>query len=223
MGRNKIKYLFLGIILITSIFVRLYHLPERMTFDWDQQRDAFAVKTILIEHKPLLIGPRIMNDSGFMLGPYFFYLLTPFYFFTNFHPYATIIFVGLYSAIFILLSYFTLAKTINEKTAFIFCCIWSLLPLAINIDTIAWNPLLVPLFIMLFISFLGMEPSQKPKFWFIFGLIIGLGINIHVQLAILIPWFILYFANQKKIKIVLRFFSTNNSGNNNHFHTFIDF
>lgn len=178
-----------------------------MVFDWDQERDANAVQTILKDHKPLLIGPRIMNDSGFMLGPYFFYLLAPFYLLVNFHPYAIIVLVAIYYLAFFILSFLTIKKSINEKTAIIFCCIWGLLPLAINIDTMAWNPLLVPLFMILFINYLSMEPSFKLGFWFVFGLIIGLAINMHVQLAILIPWFFFYFANKKELKTSVRYFT----------------
>lgn len=205
MDKNKIKYLFLGLILITAIFLRVYQLPDRMIFDWDQERDAFAIQTILIEHKPLLIGPRGMNDSGFMLGPYFFYILVPFYLVTNFHPYAIVLLTGIYSLVFLILSYITIKKIINEKTAIIFCCTWSLLPQAINIDTIAWNPLLVPLFVMLFIYFLAMMPPLKSSTWYILGLIIGTGINIHIQLAIIIPWLFLYFANKNDFKQILHY------------------
>ena len=205
MDKSKIKYLFLGLILITSIFLRLHKLPDRMVFDWDQERDAFAVNTIINEHKPLLIGPRVMNDSGFMLGPYFFYILAPFYLITNFSPYANVTFIGIYSAIFFIFSFFTIKKLISEKTAILFCSIWSLLPLAINIDTIAWNPLLVPFFIILFIDFLGKLPPLKKTTWLILGLIIGLGINIHVQLIVLALWLFFYFADKKSIKTIFQY------------------
>lgn len=206
MDKNKIKILFLGLILIVGLFLRLYKLPDRMIFDWDQERDANAVKTILIEHKPLLIGPRIMNDSGFMLGPYFFYLLAPFYLLANFQPYAIVAFVGLYFLIFIILSFYTVKKFTNDRTALIFCATWALLPSAINMDTISWNPLLVPLFVVLFLLYLNREPSVRQRYWFIFGLIMGLAINIHVQLTILALWFVLYFINPKELKISLKFF-----------------
>ena len=66
MGKNKSKIILFLLILFLALFLRLNNLPNSIEFAWDQERDAYAVKQILIEKHPLLIGPRVVNDNGFI-------------------------------------------------------------------------------------------------------------------------------------------------------------
>jgi 4-amino-4-deoxy-L-arabinose transferase-like glycosyltransferase len=184
MVKNKGK-LFLLFIILLALFLRLNNLHNSIEFAWDQERDAFAVKKILIDKKPILIGPRVVGDKGFMLAPYFFYLLIPFYLVTNFHPYATIVFIAFYNILFLLFSFLTIKEIFSQKIAFIFIFIWSILSLTNYIDTIPWNPVLVPfLFIFLFYLLKKLD-FNKLKNWGLLGLYLGFSFNIHVQLIIL--------------------------------------
>lgn len=179
--KNKIFIL----IVILGLFLRLYNLPNSIGFAWDQERDAFTIKQIIVDKNLTLIGPRVVNDNGFMLGPYFFYLLLPFYLMTSLNPYAIIIFVTTYNFVFLSSSFFILKKIFSQKIAYFFIFIWSVLPLAISIDTISWNPLLVPfLFIFLF-YLLNTLNFNKTKNWLLLGFYLGFSFNIHVQLIIL--------------------------------------
>lgn len=203
----KLKNKLIIFIVALGLFLRLYHLPSSITFAWDQERDAFTVKQLLVDKKPILIGPRVVNDQGFMLGPYFFYLLVPFYLVTNLHPYATILFVAFYSLVFLLASFFILKKLFSQKIALIFTFIWSVLPLAISVDTISWNPLLVPfLFIFLFYLLKTLDFS-KIKNWLILGFYLGFSLNIHIQLVIfLFITFVFFLFNYQKYFLKNLFF-----------------
>lgn len=184
MVKSKNKFFLLFIVLL-ALFLRLNNLPNSIEFAWDQERDAFAVKQIIVEKKPILIGPRVVNDKGFMLAPYFFYILIPFYLLTAFHPYATIVFIAFYTIFFLILSFSIIKEIFSERIAFIFIFLWSVLPLAIYLDTIPWNPLLVPLlFMSLFYLFKKLN-FNKPKNWLLLGFYLGFSFNIHVQLIIL--------------------------------------
>src|SRR4030043_80299 len=187
----------LFVFLIFSFF-RFYHLNERVIFDWDQERDAFIIKQILTENKLTLIGPRVLGPEGFFLGPYFTYLLTPFYFITSLHPQAIVLFIVLYNLTFFTLAYWLLQKLFNRQTALIFLLIWSLHPSLIEIDQIAWNPILVPLMIIFSWFFLA-KYFKKPSLFsgLIIGLIIGMGINFHFQLIYLIPFSLVFLINKK--------------------------
>lgn len=173
------------IIIALGLFLRLYHLPNFIGFAWDQERDAFTIKQIIVDKKLTLIGPRVVNDRGFMLGPYFFYLLLPFYLITNLNPYAIILFIATYSLIFFISSFFILKKIFSLKIAYIFIFIWSVLPLAISIDTISWNPLLVPFLLIFLLYLLNTLNFTKIKNWLMLGFYLGFSFNIHVQLIIL--------------------------------------
>lgn len=179
--KNKLFILIISL----GLFLRLHNLSNSIGFAWDQERDAFTIKQIIVDKKLTLIGPRVVNDNGFMLGPYFFYLLLPFYLITKLNPYAMILFVATYNFVFLSSSFFILKKIFSQKIAYVFIFIWSILPLAISIDTISWNPLLVPfLFIFLF-YLLNTLNFSKIKTWLILGFYLGFSFHIHVQLIIL--------------------------------------
>lgn len=179
--KNKILILIISL----GLFLRLYNLPNSISFAWDQERDAFTIKQIIVDKKLTLIGPRVVNDNGFMLGPYFFYILLPFYLITNLNPSAIIFFVATYSFIFLISSFFILKKIFSQNIAYIFIFIWSVLPLAISIDTISWNPLLVPFLFIFLLYLLNTLDFNKIKNWLLLGFYLGFSFNIHVQLIIL--------------------------------------
>jgi len=205
------KNKFLIIIVGLGLFLRLYRLSNSTIFAWDQERDAFTIKQILVDKKLTLIGPRVVNDHGFMLGPYFFYILLPFYLIANLSPYSTILFMAVYNLIFLFFSFFILKKIFASKIAYIFVFIWSVLPLAISIDTISWNPLLVPLLFIVLLYFLTTLNFNQIKNWLILGFYLGFCFNIHVQLIILsfTAFIFLFIKISKKVffkRVVFLFF-----------------
>lgn len=162
------------------IFFRTWLLPQTISFAWDQERDAQIAEKIISRTNIPLIGPRVVSENGFFLGPYFFYLITPFYLLTNLHPYATIYFIIFFSIIFFVLSFFILQKIYRYKTALIFVLIWAILPAAVNRDRIAWNPFLIPLAFSILIFYLD-KLRLRPGYFIILGVILGLIFHIHFQ------------------------------------------
>jgi 4-amino-4-deoxy-L-arabinose transferase-like glycosyltransferase len=195
----KISYsnsTFLILILGIFFFLRLWILPQTIPFGWDQERDAFTVKSIISLTNIPLIGPRVVGDNGFFLGPYFFYILTPFYFITGSHPYAIIIFLVFFSLLFFIISYKYLKTTFNVKTSLIFLFLWTIIPATLNQDRIAWNPFLIPLGFFVLMYFLSRYKSNilSPL---ILGLILGLIFNLHFQGIFYLFFVLIYFINKR--------------------------
>lgn len=169
------------LLIFSSFFIlRTWLISKTIPFGWDQQRDAQVISKIMKDHSLPLIGPRVVGDNGFFLGPYFFYLLLPFYFLTALNPIAIIYFVVFISLIFFITTYFSIKKIFNQKIALIYLFLWGVLPLTVNIDRITWNPILIPLS---FSSLLLIIISIKNKaFNFILlGFILGLTFHFHFQ------------------------------------------
>jgi len=180
--------LFSLLFLIFSFF-RFYHLPHRIIFNWDQERDGWAIKKIIDLKKPTLIGPRILGPGGFFLAPYFFYLLLPFYFIFNFYPQAIIGFVIFINLAFFLTAFFVLKRIFNIRVCFWFLLFWSIIPWAINADTISWNPLLIPLMILVLLFTVDRFFRERRLLTaFLVGLTFGFGINFHIQFLLLLPF-----------------------------------
>lgn len=76
---NKIEYFLLFIILFFSAFFRLFRLDQLLGFWYDQGRDALVIWDLLHYKRFFLIGP-VTGIEGIFLGPFYYYLLTPFYF-----------------------------------------------------------------------------------------------------------------------------------------------
>ena len=186
---SKFSAVLFLVILALFTFLRFYQLPQRTIFNWDQERDAFEAQKIL-SGDPSLIGPRVLGPQGFFLGPYFYYLLAPFYFLTGGHPQAIVYFLIVLNLVFFLAAYLIVKKIWGEKTALIFLFLWTINPAAI--ETVAWNPALIPLILIL----IWFTLSQKSYFWL--GLSLSLAINFHFQAVFLAPFILLFLFWQKE-------------------------
>ena len=204
------KYWFLIVIFILFAFFRFYNLDQRIIFDWDQEQFSYQASNILEKGNLTLIGPRVNNDRGFFLGPYFIYLLIPFYLIANLHPNALIIFIITYNIIFFSTSFWILNKIFKSKVALVFLSLWAINYQLLNFDTTAWNPILIPLGIMFVLFFLlNIYDNAKAKSYLLLGLTLGLFVNIHFQFLFIILFSLIFllisFKKSKvfKIKYVL--------------------
>jgi hypothetical protein len=191
--KNKKSLTYFAITLIVFclfIFFRSYNLPARLGFGWDQERDAVAATNIL-SGKLTLLGPRVQGPSGFFLPPYFFYMIAPFYALGGLSPFATAGFIIFWSLLSFTVAYRVLSKVFDKMTALFFLTLWAVNPLSVSIDTIAWNPVVIPLLFLLLIymNYLYFK-NNKIKYLVLAGLTFGLGISFHLQFLFTFPVFI---------------------------------
>lgn len=192
------------LVFLSFFFLRSWLLSKTLPFAWDQERDAQVVSKIITQRTPPLIGPRVVGDHGFYLGPYFFYFLLPFYALTSLNPSALIFFILFVSILFFLFTYLSFKKLFNQKIALIFLFLWGVLPLTVNIDRIAWNPLMIPLCFSLLI-FLLQKKHQNNNFYFLsLGLILGLSFHLHFQ-GLFYLIFTLVYLFQSGVKSLRKF------------------
>jgi hypothetical protein len=188
--KNLIYFVLTIIVFFVFLFFRSYNLPGRIGFGWDQERDAVAATNILAG-KLTLLGPRVQGPAGFFLPPYFFYLLTPFYALAGHSPIATVNFIVFWSILFFTVSYLVIPKIFSKKVSLFFLALWAVNPLAVSIDTIAWNPVAIPLlFILLIYSLYLYFKNYKTRYATLAGFIFGLGVSFHLQFLFICPVFI---------------------------------
>jgi hypothetical protein len=180
--KHKVFHFILVLLIFGAfLFFRFYNLSGRVLFGWDQERDALATANILAG-KLTLLGPRVQGPTGFFLPPYFFYLLTPFYALVKGSPVAIINFIVFWSTLFFTTSYLIISKIFNKWVAFLFLALWTVNPLAVSMDTIAWNPVVIPTLFIVFIYlyYLCLKTAKNSNI-FLLGLIFGLGVSFHTQ------------------------------------------
>ncbi len=93
--KNLLFYSFLFLILALAFWVRIYGIDKLLGFYYDQGRDALVIWDLIHNHKLFLIGPTT-GLAGIFRGPYYYYLITPFYFLGRGNP--------LYPEIFLILT-----------------------------------------------------------------------------------------------------------------------
>lgn len=180
-----IKLTFLLIVFFFFLYTKVFVLHNRISFGWDQEYFSNVVWDILNNHKFTLLGPRVNNDLGFFLGPYFIYSLVPFYFLGNMSPWSLYFFLITINLSFAILSYFILKKIFTERLAILFILLWSISPMLQQIEFTPWNPSFIPLGVLLTIFILkkiNNNPASK-SWWLILGLIQGLFLHMHMQFA----------------------------------------
>lgn len=187
-----IKYQTLIVFLLTlTIFInfsylRFFNLEKRFVFDWDQENICYLVKNI-INGKLTLIGPRVVSDAGFFLGPYFSYLLVPFFLLTKLHPKALIFFVIFVNILFFWLSFFLLKKIFGKTISILFLSFWTINFFLIHFDTVGWWPVILPLGIIVTFYFLEkIYKKNKLSDWIILGLVLGFFVNMHFQFVFIV-------------------------------------
>ena len=177
--RLKNKHLLILGIFGLFMFFRLTNISGRVGFGWDQERDALSVAQIA-GGDIKLIGPRVLGDFGFFLPPYFFYILVPFYKILSGSPFALTYFLAFYDFVFFAVSYALLSKLFNNKVAIFFLMFWAVNPFALSMDSIAWNPILIPTLFVLFLYF-------STRSGWLSGILAGFGVSSHFQFLLTIP------------------------------------
>lgn len=75
----------IGLVLLISFFLRVYRIDQTLGFYYDQGRDALVIWDLIHQGKFFLIGPTT-GIEGVFRGPFYYYLITPFYWLGSGNP-----------------------------------------------------------------------------------------------------------------------------------------
>lgn len=177
LSAHKTEFILLLLILGVAVFFRFYKLEELFPFGWDQERDAQVMWHMLKEGRLILIGPRAVGPDAFFLGPLWFYLLAPFYFIFGMDPIGAAVFTAFSGIITTLAIYLVIIRYFfSTKEAIFGGLLW-----ATQLDRVAWNPILIPLFSLIMLYLLIKIVGGKNKLIPLAFLVVGLGLHIHFQ------------------------------------------
>src|SRR5258706_8410202 len=105
----------LGLIFLIGLFFRLFKLDFFYIFEHDQDLYSWIVKDIWIEHHLRLIG-QVTSIEGVFIGPFFYYLLVPFYAILGMNPLAATVLVTLIGILTIFSIYYVFQKFFGHAT-----------------------------------------------------------------------------------------------------------
>jgi 4-amino-4-deoxy-L-arabinose transferase-like glycosyltransferase len=175
----------LWIILICALFFRVYRVSELTGFYYDQGRDALVIWNLWHSHKPFLIGPTT-GIEGIFLGPFYYYLIAPFYLLGNGNPVFPALALAVINVIGIYVVYLIGEKFFHPLTG-----ILAAFFLAFSFPLVAahrWlsNPTPLPLFSALAVLFLLRLTTQNKHglTWLFLGLCLGLSLQLEAASAV---------------------------------------
>ncbi len=172
---HKFIYLILGIILIGALFVRIYRVDKVLGFYFDQGRDALVIWDLIKSQKLFLIGPTT-GLPGIFRGPYYYYLIAPFYFLGKGNPVWPANFLSLTSVISVGFIYYLGVKVQDRITGIIAALIASFSFYIVYASRWLSNPtpMLILSMILIFAMFKALE--GKKWSWPIISLVYGLSL-----------------------------------------------
>jgi 4-amino-4-deoxy-L-arabinose transferase-like glycosyltransferase len=177
----KKRYLILALILVLGIFFRTFQLVERYEFSHDGDLYAWIVKDIVIDHHPRLIG-QLTSAQGVFIGPYFYYMLVPFFILTGMDPIGGLIPIFILGVAVLLSYYFVFTKLFNYKVGLLATFIQ-----AVSLSHVWFDRAVVPstptnIWIIWYFYCLVSITRKNYRVLPILGVLIGLIWNIHIAL-----------------------------------------
>lgn len=115
---HPVNYLILGLVLILALFIRIYRVGDLLGFYFDQGRDAMVIWRLWHEGKPFLIGP-VTGLAGIFLGPFYYYLIAPFYLISKGDPVLPAVFLAFLATCAIYVLYYLGWKVHSRTTGLI--------------------------------------------------------------------------------------------------------
>ncbi|MDH7476538.1 MAG: glycosyltransferase family 39 protein, partial [Microgenomates group bacterium] len=180
----KRNWLFFLIVLILA-FLRTFNLYQTTMFLSDQGRDAIIIRDIVtFKHFPAIGAPTSIGQV--YLGPFYYYLISPFLLIFNFNPVGLSYGVAILSILSLIWIFFLIKKEINEIVAWFFLIGAGFSKIIIDQSRYSWNPNLLPYFAFLTLYFFNkLQKERKIIFAVLLGSFLSFSIQLH-YLAVLI-------------------------------------
>lgn len=204
---SKNKYFFiLFLIFVLGAFLRFYELPQRFLYNHDHDLQAWIVKDILVNKHLRLIGQET-STSGVFIGPFYYYLLIPFYLIFRMDPIGTAVFSSLLGLFGIFSFYFVFSKTYGKKAGLIAATLYAVSYYTVRNDREVIPTMPVIFWTAWFFYAIHLFLSKKQKLGFLItGVLAGLIWHINFALILLLPLIPLsiYFSKTKiKLKSLI--------------------
>lgn len=172
----------LVIILLVALFFRTYKIVDRFEFAHDGDLFSWIVKDITVNHHLRLVG-QLTSAPGIYIGPFFYYLLIPFFALTNMDPIGTTIFATLLGLITTSSFYFVFSKCFNKEVGLIATFLYAVLLTTVSSDRWVVPTITTSLWSIWYFYTLLMLVRGRFKIYWLLGILIGLIWHIHLALV----------------------------------------
>ena len=195
---HSVIYAFLFLTLLLALFVRIYRTEALLGFYYDQGRDAMVIWRLWNEGKFFLIGP-VTGLAGIFLGPFYYYLIAPFYLISGGNPVLPAVFLAFLATIAIYFLYL-LGKELQDRITGLIAAVIAGFSYHI-VPASRWlsNPTPILLSsVLLLLSMWKIVKGESKKWWIAITLIIGVSLHFEAASAVFYLPMILVFAIWQK-------------------------
>lgn len=208
------KRLIFLIVLIWFIGVSLFPrgvevLNNNYIFLLDQGRDYMAIKNIVVNRKPTLIGSELGGGmaglNGFFHGPFYFYLLSATFVIFNGDPYGGLLLMFIFGISTIILGFLLGKKILGTTGGIIMAFLIALSPPIIAQSRFIWNPHPSSFFILLAFYFIYLSFNKKKIYLFLGAFFTGFIYNFETAIAVpmsVVVFFYMLFLLRKQLTLL---------------------
>lgn len=171
------------IILLFAFILRIYRIGELLNFHYDQGRDALVIWNLWHNYKFFLIGP-VTGLEGIFLGPFYYYLIAPFYLIGGGNPTIPSMFLSFLVTISLYFLYKTGTEIGGKVTGFIALIIGSFSNYFVFSNRWLSNPTPIYLtsILIFYLMVLIIKNKTKINYWW-YAIYLLVGISLHFELA----------------------------------------
>ncbi|MBU0572425.1 glycosyltransferase family 39 protein [Patescibacteria group bacterium] len=196
---HPVIYICLFLVLLIALFVRVYRTEALLGFYYDQGRDAMVIWRLWQDHKFFMIGP-VTGLAGIFLGPFYYYLIAPFYLISGGDPVLPAVFLAFLSTIAIYFLYL-LGKEFQDRiTGLIAAVIAGFSYYIVLAGRWLSNPTPILLTsVLLLLSMWKIVKGESKKWWIAIALLIGISLHFEAASAVFyLPMILVFAVWQKK-------------------------
>ncbi|MBI4022999.1 hypothetical protein HY375_02455 [Candidatus Berkelbacteria bacterium] len=146
---DRAFWIALLVIVGLAAVLRLVGLNDRLHVGDDQARDLLTVKRSVETLHPFVVGPaQVANESGVVLGPFYYYLITPAAILANYHPLGPAVLIALLSVLAVAGIGWLGRVAFDPTTGLLAAFLLAVSSLAVEFGRFAWNPNPLPLVVV---------------------------------------------------------------------------
>lgn len=161
------------------VFLRFWDIEGHMQFTWDQVQNAWVMKDMIVDHKVPLVGMVAKLNSGFHIGPGYYYLLYPFYLLFDLDPVAAGVFAGVVATASAVVFYLLIRILFSPQIALVGLGMYAFSSHIIVRDRVAWPVIFLPVFGTMVYYLLAQLLEGKTKYLSRLALTLGASLHVH--------------------------------------------
>lgn len=195
---HPFEYILLFILLGLAFFIRIYRIDKLLGFYYDEGRDALVIWDFLHKGKLFLIGPTT-GIEGIFRGPWYYWLITPFYYLGKGNPIYPSVFLAVMTVAGIGMLYY-LTRQIGGKTAGFLAVFLASFSYSLVISSRGLSNL-IPMYFISMLFIFSLSAFLKHKNWAIplalFTISLAMQFGSAAEIFYIPSFFLILFQNRK--------------------------